>query len=321
MPLVNQGRAGLDAANRPQWLRTNEHVQQQFIGRQQPIELIEPNNPPRPVRRRMHELHDERNPEPEDRPLTIAEMELNAMEEIEGLAKKPNYTISDLPEGRIKTKIPGFKLAYDSYEECSRRLRGSLIIVRGSPYVVNGVYNDKTGIVMALQDGAQKEYWCSYNAVESLRTPPPVYVTIHGDHAGTYWLCRRPSFPHDRQHGRHHGDYIQGLTQRNGMMKRVGSTDFNHGRGMVSLYQIAKAMSLKDDTRFDSKVDELMRKGILGQVRLSDNVAVYLKKDDVLLEYKGRELGKLKDDSVRLGDEDKDTPWICEDLRAIGLTC
>lgn len=227
-------------------------------------------------------------------------------------------------EGPMKSKLPSFKMPYENAEEAGRRLRGSLIVANGLPIYVESTYQvagHAGGILMCVMPSRGDRVYTLYEDIDSLRPLPPMYLNLNQDHHGTYWCCRKPSTPHDRFAERdQHGDYMQGYTQRNGVTKAVGQT-IEYRRNGAGPLEILASLKNKADFQFNPEFVRLIEGGVLSSLRLNDHVALYKVKDRLRIEYKGRDLGRLKDDRVVLSDEDKDTPWIYEDLRAAGLTC
>lgn len=219
----------------------------------------------------------------------------------------------DLPEGMIKSLLPPFKLPY-TLDEIDARFRNSIILVRGNAYLVETVNTEADGTVLiGLYDDHQKRAWIKWDSIGSVRSVPPMYITAEseGGDKFTAWVARAPSTPRDNAH-QPHGDFVQGLTGRNGILKMVGKTDFQYG--FRSVWTVLRGLKARQDMTYDGKIEELLRKGFLSAIRLTDNVALFVKKGYPYAEYKGRVLGRLSDNRVILAEEDKDTPWICSEL-------
>lgn len=244
-----------------------------------------------------------------------AEPDVQIIDDVPNEVRKAKKT--ELPEGKLASKMPPFKLNYSNWEEVSHRLRNSMIVVKGLPYVVEHVEPARTGEALLYLTDGETRHVVPITEITSVRSLPPMYVNCVGDSGTTaYWFCRVPSTPQGGREQQHHGDYMQGMTTRNTMVKAPGKQMSYHGT--PSLWPIIRGLKNKEDVHWDSKIEELMVKRIIPNIRLSDTVAVYLNKS-VQAEYKGRTLGMIKDDRVQLSEEDRDTPWIYSDLQSVGL--
>lgn len=234
------------------------------------------------------------------------------------LNRKPRKTYEDLEpvngECLHGISMPDFKLNYTSAEEITRRLLGSVIVVNGSPYYVTEIQGEQD-FILALQNGDGVTKAFPFAKVSSLRSCPPGYVNFNeGNYHGAYWLYRRPSSPADR-----HGDYSQGVTQRNSFLRRTGAKGHNNHHNLPNLTHVVRALSNRSVLPWQNIMGDLLAKGVLGPTRLNNQVAVYYDDKNVNVEYKNRFLGVLNDKTVTLSDEDIETPWIIRELKSVGL--
>ena len=63
----------------------------------------------------------------------------------------------------------------------------------------------------------------------------------------------------------------------------------------------------------------MVQQRLFSDTRLSENLAVFKKTDNVYVEYKGRKLGQLKENTVVTNEDDAMKPWIIDDARKVNL--
>lgn len=225
-------------------------------------------------------------------------------------------TMEDGPVTDRRVRMPAFKHDYDNIDEARRRLHGSIITVKGIPYLVEDVrQNMRYGIYLTLDpatDGNERKR-ISLSKIEDLRSPAPGYLSFKTDDIfGTYWFARKPARV-----------TIQGLPMRErggaGFLKPVGS----EGENLQPLPRaglMLKALRNKENLRFQTEMGDFMVRGLIKNIRLNPNVACYSKGKEAFVEYKGRTLGTIRRNGVILEDEiDRNVPWIEKDLNSANI--
>lgn len=219
----------------------------------------------------------------------------------------PEVPIVDLPMKRRVTQ-PRFKLHYDTVKDFNLRLGNSIIHVGRLPYYVREIVQNKDDIILVVEDEKKSKGKITYQKNEAidLRTPEPQYLMLD---SYTVRLTRPPF----RQQ-------VQGLHSQNSFIQRVGKD--NEGcYHWENPYELLWALKEGMNTiTWDKETVNLMLKyRALKTLRLSGNVAAYRVGSDIFIEYKGRGLGELQDNWVRVDDLDMKQPWIKKDLQEVNL--
>lgn len=224
-----------------------------------------------------------------------------------GLKQKVKLPEPEVPdvvfeEAVMARKLPPFKMPYGTVEEANLRLKNTIVIIKGNPVIVYAVdHGLKPGdirLYVKKEDGSRGKLL--FKDIDDLRSPAPGYV----DYAGQpVWLSRAPE-----------RIFQQGLSPKNCMLTNVGR------RGRLDVFMDALLPGLKDrKVKQFADAQKLFDQGVRA-VRLSDHVAVYTQRKSVVVEYKGRLLGYVRNGEVLVEDMDDLIPtWIGADLNEVGL--
>lgn len=202
-----------------------------------------------------------------------------------------------------KKEMPPFKINYDTYAEIKLRLLGTAISVKGHPFYVKHLRKTENGkFHLALSDG-NKMYQAAYDDLTDLRSMPPMYVT-HSGSAG--WLCRSP--------GR---IYQQGMNRSNTQLR---SPDGAAAICSMEASSIVKAVRGRQIRKWNETMFSLMSGGEISNLRLTDEVAVRSRNNKIVACFRGRPLGAIKGNEVKVYDEDDLLQeWIENPVREAGL--
>ena len=198
--------------------------------------------------------------------------------------------------------LPPFKILYDTMEEARLRLASTVVLIRSKPFLVELVGGNDKKVMLLLADSAGKHHKIPLADIPDLRSAQPRYIT-HDNHA--YYLCRTPARV-----------YQQGMNGHNTYGKLCGSTSMSN----LERRTLLNALEDKKTLSWNETLDSLIRDGHFRDVRLSSEVSVYRHKARVIAEYKGRDLGHIKDDRVIYNfQDDHGCPWIDNALRMVKL--
>lgn len=218
-----------------------------------------------------------------------------------------NWEYEELEVDRLETiplrkyDLRPFKINYDTAQEIKLRLNNTVISVKGHPYLVKSIRTVPGDYRLALYDGT-KTFQVKYSDLQDLRSIPPMYVT----YSGPGWLCRIP--------GR---VYQQGMNRHNTIIKTV---DGEANAASVSHELLVAALRNRPKRVWDSTILSLLLNAELNSIRLSDEVAVKTAKGKILACYRGRKLGVITDNEVKVFDEDDLLQqWIEKPIRDVGL--
>lgn len=200
-----------------------------------------------------------------------------------------------------------FCLHYDSVNELSKRLAGTIIIIGNEPVYVTEVY-ERGGYFLAVKDRKDRTKKVNFETHYdkfNIRSYPPGYIS--GDR-GVEFLSRIPA-----------RISRQGMCDENTRLFSVGIV--KQARRLwdrlEDLPGFLSALKDRSVTEYDASVLRVLEKKMVGSVRLSPNVSVYRGKTGPAIEYKNRELGCVENGCV-IGN---DTPqsWIIRDLKEVNL--
>lgn len=228
----------------------------------------------------------------------------------EWLKQYKPLNLKELPEAKNYdrgVKLSPFRVEYDSHEQIYQKLHGSVILVKGWPYIVHGTIDKGRGkFALLLADRAGSLAWIDYDDVSDTRSVAPGYVNYN---SYAYWVYRIP----DRQNH-------QGHTSRNTFMRAAG-TD-GRPSGMQTNIMLT-CMHSRKNILFQPNLLGLIENGIISSVRLSNNLALHKVKNKGAIcgvEYIGRPLGLIVDDRLKvLDDSDLAPTWIHKDCAEVNL--
>lgn len=247
-------------------------------------------------------------------PLWTPELELNLVNEIHmGHYGEPYVAISwTEPELNVdalpvmpvnRRALPAFKLPYQKLDEIQLRLNKTMIMVKGNPFYIRSIKQTNNQFYLNMVDPEGKAWRSKYSDIPDLRSPPPMFITDSGK---TGWMQRIPE-----------RIYQQGLNRSNTMIRGLSSdsavTTFNPEK-------MCKTIANRMNRKWDGTLATLMEETAINAVRLSDSVAAGRHGDKILAFYKGRTLGVIHGDEVKLQDEDDLLQdWIVRDARDAGF--
>lgn len=224
-------------------------------------------------------------------------------EEPRGYKTLPVLDPPDLPRKR-RIFTEKFKMEYDTIQDIHLRLLGTVIFIGDQYYYVRDIVNGgSNGYQLIVQDKAGVQSRIGYNHPSvDCRSPEPQYIQM--DRVG--FLMR---YPARQQH--------QGLHRNNVRIKYVGEN------ATTSIHDPSILLpSFRDEVLpWDMSLHRLMESyKAVPWFRLSSRVAVWNENDKLKVEYRGRYLGELKENSVLVDEDDYSQQWIRHDLQKVGLS-
>lgn len=214
--------------------------------------------------------------------------------------------IADGPKIIRSVSLPPFKVEYDSHEQISQKLRGSVIMIKDNPFHVVETIDAAKGFALLVRDFKGVTSWIMYEAVKDFRGIAPGYVNYQN---AAYWVYRVP----ERQNR-------QGMTNANTQSRLVG-TMFTQGARNDFLLT---ALSVRKDIPYAPNLAQLIDAGALNSIRLSNEIALFKSKTKgapVGVEYLGRNIGLIVKDQVKVLDENDLIPsWINKDFMSVNLS-
>lgn len=225
------------------------------------------------------------------------------------LDRYPRMDLTKIKEADTYSRgvnLQPFKVDYDTHEQISQKLQGSVILVKGWPFTVQATIHRKDGgFALLLGNQAGNLSWVNYEDVSDFRSLAPGYVNYNTQ---SYWVYRIP----DRQN-------TQGMTQRNTYMKPAGD---GRTQGMNTAVMLS-CLANRKNIPFQPNLIELIESGVFSSVRLSNNLALHRVKTKGAIagvEYIGRPFGLLVDGRVKvLDDADLGPTWIHKDCFDVNL--
>lgn len=217
--------------------------------------------------------------------------------------KLPEYPAIIRPSKR-RLSMPRFKMQFDTEHDARLRLCSSFIFIGKDLCFCRDVRkldNDYLLIVEVAEGGKTYRVWYSHDAVD-LRSPEPQYI-VYQD---------RPAFfgrqPNKTQR--------QGINTENAYIRFVGHQEFSR---VHDFSWMMKKMDV-DNTLWTPTLSDLMVKAeAFSALRLSKNIAFYRDGNSVFSEYRGRRLGEVNDDTIKVDEVDR-KPWIDRDVKQVGCT-
>jgi hypothetical protein len=198
----------------------------------------------------------------------------------------PEVTVVIKPSKR-RLSQPILKPTFETWHDIELRLRNTMIFVGSEPYHVIETVQDGKDYLLFLLDKNGKKCKVPYYACEhiDLRSPEPQYFIYQSQPA----FLRRTQARSQRQ----------GWCYENSACNYVGQTRTwrteNIGDVMVGLNT--------DPFPWSSGYSNLMKAQVRA-LRLSRDVAVYLDKNGINAEYRGRLLGPVQEDTITVDDFD-----------------
>lgn len=229
-------------------------------------------------------------------------------------AKRMIRIAAKTPITERSTRLPRYKMKYETAEEANFRLHDSIITVRDQALYILSAQEDATGRIIVTthdQDGVNDMYFLDEPGLD-LRSADPGYVNFGNR---VIHMVRRPARV-----------YKQGLTKDNCYGRDVGRREYASLVNQLPVRLILQGLNSRSVNTFSEEQTSLLLEGRIpaDAIRLSDNVAIYLRgnnyRNRLAIEYKGRKLGALVKDRVKLiSDSDLECPWLIEDLEQVGL--
>lgn len=303
-------------AIREEWERINERMNQRVRARGDQalnhiLDNFVPEQPPQPPEVAAEEMRWENVPIPGH--VHIARMGAGGRMVLKkaplGDIQPQRYkSFDDMPEGKIDpsrtVKLPPICPKYESQEEANLRLKGCIFEIKNLPYLVENVVLKLRGHLDLYVEGADRvQYMVSVpECPVSFRSLEPGYIMRNGR---TEYICRAPAKV-----------YRQGWNQENLRYKPPGPQEW---RKLDNIYSILKPLSNRTNLEYSNAVFTMFQKGIVTSVRLSNTVAMYENDGEHHLEYKGRFLGKMKENEVFVDDVCEKMSWVEADLHKVGL--
>lgn len=206
--------------------------------------------------------------------------------------------------GASKRRLPQpvLKMDFETLSDIKMRLSGTYVFIGQHLYYIRDIFQHQGDYLMELQGPGRRVFWTYYNrnTAIDLRGPEPQYITING--RAVFLL--RPPLRQQRQ----------GLSFDNLQCKAVGSsriTRFDIPEEFMTVFT-GKTM------QWIPQYDELLKHRVVAALRLSKRVAVYSQKQQTKMEFQGRFLGNMKDNTVELDRLDISRPWVVDAVREVG---
>jgi hypothetical protein len=218
------------------------------------------------------------------------------------LDKIQDCPVIDMPSKR-RLQQPKFRHLLESEQDFNLRVQRTVIHVGTVPYYVEQVWHAYDEFWLIVMDEHQNRFKIPYHhpAVD-LRNPEPQYLQLDG---GPAFLYRRPV-----------REQPQGLHAKNYTLKDVGTENI---RSTSSILPVIAGLKATDTTVWSPAYADLMHNRIFRSIRLSPQVSVYRDDGQICVEYRGRPLGPLTENSITVDSDDFERPWIKRDLTPVGL--
>lgn len=221
-----------------------------------------------------------------------------------------NRKYTDLPDPVIKPFTvskrrmgqPIFKMQFETLADIQLRILHTLIFVGSDLFFVRSIYQMDGDYLLLIEDpsGARFKVW--YNACPhiDLRSPEPQYLRYPRYPVYMY----RPPVRQQRQGIDGHRNIA--FRGPDGMHVNLSPSEIQEG---ISPEVFAWSPAY-ERLMVDAKA--------MGGLRLSKTIAVYPGDKQALAEYRGRFLGKIKEDTIFVDEKDYSKPWIRSSIDQIG---
>lgn len=206
---------------------------------------------------------------------------------------------------RRKLVQPAFKLPIDTLRDMQLRLQGCVIYVGPEPVAVSEVVQIGKEFWLVFHTAEGEQYRLNYSHAKiDCRSAEPQYIVY--SHAPSF-LFRFPA--------RHQK---QGMDSGNMGLKEVGSTIDRVSR-IHDYGEVCRALKKQNDLSWSEQYCDLMVKAdAFRSLRLSPEISFYKNKKTVMAEYKGRNLGVVFENQIKVDEYDFGRPWIKEAVLKIG---
>lgn len=212
--------------------------------------------------------------------------------------------VPEVRPSKRRLSMPRLKPVFETLHDIRLRLCGGLIFIGSKLYYVNDVRELDGDFLILCDDenGKRRRCWYKEPAID-LRSPEPQYFVYEGKPA---FFMRWPQ----RQQR-------QVVSTESGAGRWVGTGNFFRISNIGQLMQTIGG----DPLVWDGRLHELMTKAkAFNAIRMSKDVAFFVKDQNIHAEYRGRYLGEVKEDTICVDDCDYHRPWIGRDTRQIGCT-
>jgi hypothetical protein len=239
----------------------------------------------------------------------VQELERNEARVNEPVRPDPR---KDIPEK--EKKLPRFKPIYENREEAKLRLVGTIITLYDTPCyisdvgtVIDTVTNEQgLGAIVTQPGGRTIQVVFNPHGMD-MRSPEPGYVTMD---SSAYYMIRRPARV-----------ARQGLSKENVTLKLAGDKNFIGIPRPFTLINLAQALAERDVVRWTPQIyADLLNPMRPNSRRLSNRIAIYnSSKKGPSVEFKGRTLGPLENDTALVAELDAEASWIMDAMTEVGL--
>ncbi len=216
----------------------------------------------------------------------------------------PDVPIVLMPSKR-RLSQPTLKLPFQTLHDIRMRLQSGYVFIGTNLYYVTDIRELEGDYLLLLKNGEDQVFKCWYNKTGciDLRTPEPQYIT--DDNQPGFFF--RPPLKQQRQAINHDNSYI----------RYVGRESANHCHPLA----LVKGLS-REALVWKPMIYDLMTKARAVQsLRLSKDLAVYRNPEEKLIvDYRGRRLGELKEDVILCNEMDAKKNWIHRDVSMIGCS-
>lgn len=258
--------------------------------------------------------------------IDLNDAEMVALERMERAARKAK-AMPVKPDERLNkpeksTRINRFRPKYENWEECRLRLRDSIVTLYDTYVYVMDVNmardsdtNEYGTCAVAYDQTGVNKYYLLHDHGMNLRSIDPGYVEIPD--LGVYWIYRIPARV-----------YKQGNNRENTRMRKPGQVNGgylsrDHIRAILRGLENRTVNQFSQAT-LDHHIQMYDDFGNNQGYRLSDAVCIYITakrygSKRFKVEYKGRELGYIKEGIVYLDTSDYHHPWVGRALDRVGL--
>lgn len=230
--------------------------------------------------------------------------------ELQRWLKYPDVIINHSPSKR-RIFQPAFRMSFETLADISLRLRHTIIFIGPEPYYVEDIKqteNDFLLLVSKRHGEGEEIYKVFYNkelAVD-LRSPEPQYISYHSK---PVYLVRPP-----------YRQQQQGISYSNSYGKPLGHSGIHR---LDNSNEVIKGLREQETIAPWSETysDLMLRIRAMPSIRLSKSLCAYVSEEyaseGVFVEYRGRKLGELKENTILMDEEDCSKPWIKREIAMV----